>query len=397
MLLVCSLTLVANRAWSERSDTADADGLFHEGRALMKKGEYEAACSKLEASYRLDPAAGTGINLGDCFERLGKVASALLAYQAARKLLVSGDPRIGPVEREITALDARAPRLTLRLKAGAPPGTHVRRDGRKVPSNHFGVAVPVNPGKHVVLVGAPDHDERRFAFSLNERDVRVLEVAPGDPSADADTSRPDGPRPESGPSEGEPRFVLAGSTAVMLPLGNLEEDVPLSDSVAYVAPIEVSGGLWLSRRFAAGLLAHYGALGTSDEACADLAPQSALTSECSVSGFHLRAGAWGELRLAGGSDGSAVPWVGMGLGWERLQLAASAGTWKATFKFDGAPELSARFGVDWHVASRARGGVLIGASVASYGSVDSNSSPLDGRPTASHQWLWVAIRGAHDL
>ena len=101
-VLALGVVLLVGAASAQPRDVTRADALFREGRALMKKGDYATACPKLEESYRLDPAAGTGINLGDCFEKQGKVASALLAYQAARALLQPGDPRIGPVEKEIS-------------------------------------------------------------------------------------------------------------------------------------------------------------------------------------------------------------------------------------------------------------------------------------------------------
>ncbi|MBK9129432.1 MAG: hypothetical protein IPM13_16810 [Phycisphaerales bacterium] len=178
--LALALVLLAGVARAQPRDVAKADALFRDGRALMKKGDYETACPKLEESYRLDPAAGTGINLGDCFEKQGKVASALLAYQAARALLQPGDPRIGPVEKEIASLDKRAPRLTIKLATGAPEGTTVKRDGREVEASKLGVPVAVNPGKVKVTVSAPGRDTAVFRVSLVEGKRRELEVGPGE-------------------------------------------------------------------------------------------------------------------------------------------------------------------------------------------------------------------------
>lgn len=184
--LALALVLHVGVAGAQPRDVAKADTLFREGRALMKKGDYDTACPKLEESYRLDPAAGTGINLGDCFEKQGKVASALLAYQAARALLQPGDPRIGPVEKEIASLDKRAPRLTIKLAPGAPEGTTVKRDGREVEASKIGVPVAVNPGKHKITVAAPGRDTSVFRVSLVEGKGRELEVGPGEAGARQD-------------------------------------------------------------------------------------------------------------------------------------------------------------------------------------------------------------------
>jgi tetratricopeptide (TPR) repeat protein len=173
-VLALGVVLLVGAASAQPRDVTRADALFREGRALMKKGDYATACPKLEESYRLDPAAGTGINLGDCFEKQGKVASALLAYQAARALLQPGDPRIGPVEKEISALDKRAPRLTIKLAAGVPDGTTVKRDGREVEAAKLGVPVAVNPGKYKIVVSAPGRESARYGVTVADGDERVV-------------------------------------------------------------------------------------------------------------------------------------------------------------------------------------------------------------------------------
>jgi hypothetical protein len=49
-------------------DKAAADALFKAGRTLVKQGKFSEACPKLEASHKLDPATGTLLALGDCYE-----------------------------------------------------------------------------------------------------------------------------------------------------------------------------------------------------------------------------------------------------------------------------------------------------------------------------------------
>ncbi|MBK8995692.1 MAG: hypothetical protein IPM35_08090 [Myxococcales bacterium] len=222
-----TLVLLAGVGHAQPKDVAKADALFREGRTLMKKGDYETACPKLEESYRIDPAAGTGINLGDCFEKQGKVASALLAYQAARALLQPGDPRIGPVEKEIAVLDKRAPRLTIKLVSGAPGGTTVKRDGREVEPSKLGVPVAVNPGKIKVTVTAPGRDTAVFRVSLVEGKSRELEVGPGEdgtPGSAAEAGSGESPtRPSASrsdePSSGNSSAALVSGGVGVVGLG----------------------------------------------------------------------------------------------------------------------------------------------------------------------------------
>lgn len=226
--LALALVLLAGVAYAQPRDVAKADALFREGRTLMKKGDYETACPKLEESYRLDPAAGTGINLGDCFEKRGKVASALIAYQAARALLQPGDPRIGPVEKEISSLEKRAPRLTIKLAPGAPEGTIVKRDGREVEPSKLGVPVAVNPGKYKIAASAPGRDTAVFRVSLVEGKSRELDVGPGErvDRAGEPLANPPSPighaksqRAEDSTGNSPTRWWFVGAGAVLVGVG----------------------------------------------------------------------------------------------------------------------------------------------------------------------------------
>src|SRR5215831_11151206 len=80
-------------------DEAAARVLFGEGRRLAGTGDYAGACPKFEESFRLDPGIGTGFNLADCWEHLGRTASAwgrFLGVAAAAKAA-------GQTEREQVA------------------------------------------------------------------------------------------------------------------------------------------------------------------------------------------------------------------------------------------------------------------------------------------------------
>jgi tetratricopeptide (TPR) repeat protein len=174
-----ALSLSSRHSAAQARDPARADNLFREARQAMREGDLETACPKFAESQRLDPAAGTAVNLGDCFDKQGKVASALLAYQAARDLLHSGDRRLAPINAQIAKFEKRVPRLTISLSKEAPSATSVRRDDRLVSADKLGVAVALNPGKHTVVVSAPGRIDKRYQAELAEGDVRELIVEPG--------------------------------------------------------------------------------------------------------------------------------------------------------------------------------------------------------------------------
>ena len=67
--------------------------LFNEGVALFNKGDFEAACPKFEASLKQFPGIGTRGKLAECYEKLGRYASAYQAYREVAQLATrSGDP-----------------------------------------------------------------------------------------------------------------------------------------------------------------------------------------------------------------------------------------------------------------------------------------------------------------
>jgi hypothetical protein len=171
--------LVAGSARAQGRDVTAADALFRDARALMKKGEFDAACPKLVESHQLDPAPGTAINLGDCWEKVGRLADALQVLRDALDLLRAGDHRIPLVKKQVAALEPRVPRLTITLAGAAPDGTKVKRDGIEVGAGSIGSALPVNPGEHTIEVTAPGRESRSFAVTVRAGESRHVEVIPG--------------------------------------------------------------------------------------------------------------------------------------------------------------------------------------------------------------------------
>ena len=170
------VTLLASpvRAADPPVDPVGAESLFSEGRKLLDAGEFAEACNKLEASQRLEPAVGTLLNLGDCNERRGRLASAWSNYRAANSLAMTrNDPNRAEFARKKS--DALQPKLsTLAITvAEAVSGLRVTRDGVAIDETVWGTAIPVDPGAHVVEATAPG----KKPFSSR------VDVAEGAPSA----------------------------------------------------------------------------------------------------------------------------------------------------------------------------------------------------------------------
>lgn len=137
---------------------AAAEALFNEGRSLMAAGRYADAIEKLKASQDLDPGLGTLLNLAECYERVGKTATAWAQYKEIASLArQSGSKeREELAEQKSKALEPKLSKLSISLHSGADASTlTITRDGTTVSSAELGVAIPVDPGKHDVSVTAP--------------------------------------------------------------------------------------------------------------------------------------------------------------------------------------------------------------------------------------------------
>jgi len=139
------------------SSSVAAQALFDDAKRLVKQGDAAAACPKFEESERLEPGIGTKLNLADCYERVGRTASAWVLY-----LEVEDDTKHnGQTDRKKLAHERAAallPQLS-HLTIDVPPATRVTgltivRDGMVVGSPQWGLAVPVDPGPHVVVASA---------------------------------------------------------------------------------------------------------------------------------------------------------------------------------------------------------------------------------------------------
>jgi len=188
---VASLALcLASPAAAQTRDSAGAEALFEAGREALEKGDYEVACQRFEESNRLESAAGTILNLANCRERLGQLASAWQRYREAVHKLPGGDERVTLAREGAARLEPRVPRLTIKLAPGAPAGAVVARDGIELGSASLGLPLPVDPGDHVITVSAPGHAQTRVVVALKEAERRelVLEAGVAEPEATAPTS-----------------------------------------------------------------------------------------------------------------------------------------------------------------------------------------------------------------
>ncbi len=229
-------------AESSSSDKAAAEALFDRGVSLLRAKDYKEACEKLETSEKIDPAVGTLLYLGECYERLGRTASAWAVFREASSLAQAG----GQADRAKTAIQ-RAERLEPDLAYLAvsvspeahTPGLTIRRGGETVKPDLLGVSIPTDPGSIRIEASAPGYATFTASVTLAARERRALaipelEALPGAPKppADANTTPTPTPPPKTvttpSPQPERPRhrdpsvfaYVLGGVGVVGLGVGS---------------------------------------------------------------------------------------------------------------------------------------------------------------------------------
>jgi hypothetical protein len=143
---------------ADASNAAAAQQLFDDAVKLMEAGRYGEACPRLAASEKLDPGAGTLLDLGTCYEKNGQTASAWATYQEAESTATrAGHPDWADrAHAHVVALEPRLERLLVAVpKESVVPGLKVTRDGVALDEGAWGGSIPVDPGKHEVRAVAP--------------------------------------------------------------------------------------------------------------------------------------------------------------------------------------------------------------------------------------------------
>lgn len=133
-----------------------AEKLFQDGRAALKAGRLAEACDAFRKSQELEPRVGTLLNLGDCEERRGRIATAWEAFVQARALAnQTGHRAAAEADKRAAALVARLPYLTLRAPAERPPALAVTRNGKPVSPAELDIEIPLDPGRYELAATAP--------------------------------------------------------------------------------------------------------------------------------------------------------------------------------------------------------------------------------------------------
>jgi hypothetical protein len=180
---LCLVSVMAS-AVSAHADPKAAEAVFQAGKDAMARGDLATACARFQESFRLDAAPGTLLNVGECEQKRGHVATAWQAFHDAMALLPAGDFRMTYAEEHAAQLAPKIPSVRILVDARAR-SPRVSLDGVELGAPSLGVALPIDPGDHVVVVRAEGQAQTETSFRIAEADKRDLAIAAGKEVTDA--------------------------------------------------------------------------------------------------------------------------------------------------------------------------------------------------------------------
>jgi len=193
---------------------AEADRLFKQGVASMDARDYVTACPLFEQSQRLDSSSGTLLNLGDCYEQVGRTASAWRTFQQASEVAQATGRRdrvpVAEVRRD--RLLPRLRQIKILLPSRPVPDLTLRLDGVSLPPPWWGAPLYVDPGVHNLRANAPGLAE--YATNIEAPRpgetavVQLPEFALTPDIRHEPTSAPPPPN-ESSSTRSDPRMIAA--------------------------------------------------------------------------------------------------------------------------------------------------------------------------------------------
>jgi hypothetical protein len=207
--IAVAVTSVLALAAPARAQSAEAETLFREGKRLLKSGQIAQACDKLDASDRIEPTAGTELNLADCRERNGQLATAWAMFVKAASAFKHADAdgkREAEARRRAAALEPQLIYLTIEVPEDAHvTGLVIKRNDTPFDPALWDQRVPVDPGDYRITGEAPGYEPWSTSITMKTKSRKVEVPLLG--------KRVESRRTESAPVDPTPRLAGPATTS----------------------------------------------------------------------------------------------------------------------------------------------------------------------------------------
>ena len=171
MALLVAVTPVA-------ADDTVAGDAFRRAEELVTANppRWAEACPLFEASYRADPQIGVLLHLANCYEQVGRFASAWVAFKDAADLARDRkDTRETLARDRASALVPKLSKVKLVAPAVAIPGLAVTRDGKDI-TVLVGSEIAVDPGDREFTASAPGYKPWTHKLPVSAPGVTTLQI-----------------------------------------------------------------------------------------------------------------------------------------------------------------------------------------------------------------------------
>jgi hypothetical protein len=229
LLLAACLLLVLPRVSSAQSGGAEAEQLFRDGKRLMKEGAFGEACTAFATSQKLDPSVSTLLNLADCREKNGQIASAWDAFLEVERTTRG---HADQTAFHKTASDRAAklePRLSY-LTVSVPDesrvdGLELTRNDAVIEPGSWNRAIPVDGGDYTITGHAPGHEKWSTTVHVATEHGSITVDVPKFKTVEHLMKKPDAPIERSdvarsqSPFTGRRKAAIGVASAGLLALG----------------------------------------------------------------------------------------------------------------------------------------------------------------------------------
>jgi hypothetical protein len=210
-------------------DKVAAEALFEDARRFVADGKYAEACPKFADSERLDPSPSTLLNLANCWEKVGRSATAWATYREAESAAQAAKrpDYKSAAQRHADALAPKLARLTIHVQQ-AVAGMQLKRDGVIVGAAEWETAIPIDKGTHSIEASAPGYKNWATRVDVSQDGTQMttsippFEEVPAEPpgafplSSSSTASPPAPPRPPVPPETPQPKASSQGAVGLVV-------------------------------------------------------------------------------------------------------------------------------------------------------------------------------------
>jgi len=162
---------------------AQAEIMFRNAKRLLSQGKIAEACASFDASQKLEPTISTLLNLANCREKNGQLATAWgLFLDAERDTRASTDADGKQLHQvaisHATKLEPRLSTLSIVVPADRrPTGLEIRRGNDVLDAVMWNQALPIDGGTYKIVARAAGVPEWSTSVVIaNEGDTKSIEV-----------------------------------------------------------------------------------------------------------------------------------------------------------------------------------------------------------------------------